>query len=151
MIGEYFINFWLFHDLRVSICDVTEYFQFWSVIIIFLFVFFLLHYEWVYNFENIYLNYDFFNQIPYLTIIIYPPLLLLLLSLSLLLLWVNCMFLGFSNKSFCCFCSGIQKQISTSSTVRKLIALTFIRASLAYMEFKRIYEVLITEKFILLN
>ncbi|KAL5542769.1 hypothetical protein UlMin_010479 [Ulmus minor] len=36
--------------------------------------------------------------------------------------------------------SGIQKQISSSSTVRKLIALTFIRASLAYMEFKRIYE-----------
>ncbi|PON55677.1 2,3-dihydroxybenzoate-AMP ligase [Parasponia andersonii] len=36
--------------------------------------------------------------------------------------------------------SGIQKQISTSSTARKLIALTFIKASLAYMEFKRIYE-----------
>ncbi|RVW19740.1 Long-chain-fatty-acid--[acyl-carrier-protein] ligase AEE15, chloroplastic [Vitis vinifera] len=40
------------------------------------------------------------------------------------------------------FCSsGIQKQISTSSTVRKLVALTFIRISLAYMELKRIYEV----------
>lgn len=36
--------------------------------------------------------------------------------------------------------SGIQKQISTSSTVRKLVALTFIRISLAYMELKRIYE-----------
>ncbi|XP_048230081.1 probable acyl-activating enzyme 16, chloroplastic [Ricinus communis] len=36
--------------------------------------------------------------------------------------------------------SGIQKQISTSSTIRKLVALTFIRVSLAYMEFKRIYE-----------
>ncbi|XP_062109235.1 probable acyl-activating enzyme 16, chloroplastic [Humulus lupulus] len=36
--------------------------------------------------------------------------------------------------------SGIQKQISTSSTARKLIALTFLRASMAYMEFKRIYE-----------
>lgn len=36
--------------------------------------------------------------------------------------------------------SGIQKQISTSSAARKLIALTFLRASMAYMEFKRIYE-----------
>ncbi|KAK5793775.1 probable acyl-activating enzyme 16, chloroplastic isoform X1 [Gossypium arboreum] len=35
---------------------------------------------------------------------------------------------------------GIQKQISTSSTIRKLIAVSFIRVSLAYMEFKRIYE-----------
>lgn len=38
-------------------------------------------------------------------------------------------------------CSGIQKQISSSSTVLKFVALTFIRISLAYMEFKRIYEV----------
>ncbi|KAK7318982.1 hypothetical protein RJT34_03691 [Clitoria ternatea] len=36
--------------------------------------------------------------------------------------------------------SGIQKQISTSPPVRKLVALTFIRASLAYMEYKRVYE-----------
>ncbi|KAJ7957268.1 Long chain acyl-CoA synthetase [Quillaja saponaria] len=36
--------------------------------------------------------------------------------------------------------SRIQKQISTSSHVRKLLALTFIKISLAYMEFKRIYE-----------
>ncbi|XP_027334088.1 probable acyl-activating enzyme 16, chloroplastic isoform X5 [Abrus precatorius] len=36
--------------------------------------------------------------------------------------------------------SGIQRQISTSSLVRKLVALTFIRVSLGYMEFKRIYE-----------
>ncbi|XP_024628002.1 probable acyl-activating enzyme 16, chloroplastic isoform X2 [Medicago truncatula] len=36
--------------------------------------------------------------------------------------------------------SGIQKQISTSPPVRKLVALTFIRVSLAYMEYKRIYE-----------
>ncbi|XP_019414683.1 PREDICTED: probable acyl-activating enzyme 16, chloroplastic isoform X1 [Lupinus angustifolius] len=36
--------------------------------------------------------------------------------------------------------SGIQKQISTSSLVRKLVALTFIRVSLAYMECTRIYE-----------
>ncbi|KAK4266601.1 hypothetical protein QN277_027496 [Acacia crassicarpa] len=36
--------------------------------------------------------------------------------------------------------SGIQKQISTSSLVRKLVAMTFIRVSLAYMECKRIYE-----------
>ncbi|EEF41754.1 long-chain-fatty-acid CoA ligase, putative [Ricinus communis] len=35
---------------------------------------------------------------------------------------------------------GIQKQISRSSTIHKLVALTFIRVSLAYMEFKRIYE-----------
>ncbi|KAK9266743.1 hypothetical protein L1049_025365 [Liquidambar formosana] len=35
---------------------------------------------------------------------------------------------------------GIQKQISTSSTVRKLVALTFIKISLAYMELKRVYE-----------
>ncbi|QCE13057.1 long-chain acyl-CoA synthetase [Vigna unguiculata] len=36
--------------------------------------------------------------------------------------------------------SGIQKQISTSSLVRKLVALTFLRASLRYMECRRIYE-----------
>ncbi|OIW21261.1 hypothetical protein TanjilG_31374 [Lupinus angustifolius] len=36
--------------------------------------------------------------------------------------------------------SGIQKQISTSSFVRKLVAQTFITVSLAYMEYKRIYE-----------
>ncbi|CAN1325104.1 Probable acyl-activating enzyme 16, chloroplastic [Linum perenne] len=36
--------------------------------------------------------------------------------------------------------SGIQKQISSSSMVRKAIALLFIRVSLAYMEMKRIYE-----------
>ncbi|XP_061993080.1 probable acyl-activating enzyme 16, chloroplastic isoform X1 [Rosa rugosa] len=36
--------------------------------------------------------------------------------------------------------SGIHKQISSSSTVLELITLTFIRISLAYMEFKRIYE-----------
>ncbi|OMP09474.1 AMP-dependent synthetase/ligase [Corchorus olitorius] len=36
--------------------------------------------------------------------------------------------------------SGIQKQINTSSTARKLMALTFIKVSLAYMELKRIYE-----------
>ncbi|AES71951.2 putative long-chain-fatty-acid--[acyl-carrier-protein] ligase [Medicago truncatula] len=36
--------------------------------------------------------------------------------------------------------SGIQRQISTSSLVRKLVALTFIRVSLGYMECKRIYE-----------
>ncbi|KAJ4968883.1 hypothetical protein NE237_015584 [Protea cynaroides] len=35
---------------------------------------------------------------------------------------------------------GIQKQIFTSSTARKLVALTFIKISLVYMEFKRIYE-----------
>ncbi|XP_004296965.1 PREDICTED: probable acyl-activating enzyme 16, chloroplastic [Fragaria vesca subsp. vesca] len=36
--------------------------------------------------------------------------------------------------------NGIQKQISSSSKARKLIALSFLRISLAYMEFKRIYE-----------
>ncbi|KAK9138482.1 hypothetical protein Sjap_009076 [Stephania japonica] len=36
--------------------------------------------------------------------------------------------------------SGIQKQISTSSTVRKLVALTLIKTSLMYMEMKRVYE-----------
>ncbi|GAU42081.1 hypothetical protein TSUD_326580 [Trifolium subterraneum] len=36
--------------------------------------------------------------------------------------------------------SGIMKQISTSSLIRKLVALTFIRVSLGYMECKRIYE-----------
>ncbi|XP_058731738.1 probable acyl-activating enzyme 16, chloroplastic isoform X2 [Vicia villosa] len=36
--------------------------------------------------------------------------------------------------------SGIQKQISTSSLVRKLVALTFIKVSLTYMEYRRIYE-----------
>ncbi|KAE9601152.1 putative long-chain-fatty-acid--[acyl-carrier-protein] ligase [Lupinus albus] len=36
--------------------------------------------------------------------------------------------------------SGIQKQISTSSFVRKLVAQTLITVSLAYMEYKRIYE-----------
>ncbi|GAV58986.1 AMP-binding domain-containing protein [Cephalotus follicularis] len=36
--------------------------------------------------------------------------------------------------------SGIQKQISTSSNPRKLVALTLIRVSLAYAEAKRIYE-----------
>ncbi|XP_012571843.1 probable acyl-activating enzyme 16, chloroplastic isoform X2 [Cicer arietinum] len=36
--------------------------------------------------------------------------------------------------------SGIQKQISTSSLIRKFVALTFIRISLGYMEYKRIYE-----------
>ncbi|CAJ1938716.1 unnamed protein product [Sphenostylis stenocarpa] len=36
--------------------------------------------------------------------------------------------------------SGIMKQITTSSAVRKLVALTFIRVSLAYMDYKRIYE-----------
>ncbi|KAL7207939.1 hypothetical protein ACSBR1_029818 [Camellia fascicularis] len=38
------------------------------------------------------------------------------------------------------YCSGIQKQISTSSTARKLVALFFVNISLAYMDFKRIYE-----------
>ncbi|KAL0451982.1 UNVERIFIED_CONTAM: putative acyl-activating enzyme 16, chloroplastic [Sesamum latifolium] len=37
--------------------------------------------------------------------------------------------------------SGIQKQISTSSAARKLVALLFLRISLAYMEAKRIYEI----------
>ncbi|XP_076935284.1 putative acyl-activating enzyme 16, chloroplastic isoform X1 [Bidens hawaiensis] len=36
--------------------------------------------------------------------------------------------------------SGIQKQLSTSSAIRKLIALSLIRISMAYMEFKNIYE-----------
>ncbi|KAL3619988.1 Long-chain-fatty-acid--[acyl-carrier-protein] ligase AEE15, chloroplastic [Castilleja foliolosa] len=36
--------------------------------------------------------------------------------------------------------SGIQKQISTSSAARKLVALLFLKISLAYMEAKRIYE-----------
>ncbi|CAK8578455.1 unnamed protein product [Lathyrus sativus] len=36
--------------------------------------------------------------------------------------------------------SGILKQISTSPLVRKLVALTFIKVSLAYMEYRRIYE-----------
>ncbi|XP_038874366.1 probable acyl-activating enzyme 16, chloroplastic [Benincasa hispida] len=36
--------------------------------------------------------------------------------------------------------SGIQKQILASSNARKLIVLTFIKVSLAYMDLKRIYE-----------
>ncbi|XP_052208189.1 probable acyl-activating enzyme 16, chloroplastic isoform X2 [Diospyros lotus] len=36
--------------------------------------------------------------------------------------------------------TGIQKQIATSSTLRKLVALLFINISLAYMELKRIVE-----------
>lgn len=40
------------------------------------------------------------------------------------------------------YCSGIQKQIRTSSAARKLIALLFLKISFAYMEAKRIYEVL---------
>lgn len=36
--------------------------------------------------------------------------------------------------------SGIQKQIATSSGIRKLIALSFIKISMAYMEFKNIYQ-----------
>ncbi|KZV25388.1 putative acyl-activating enzyme 16, chloroplastic [Dorcoceras hygrometricum] len=36
--------------------------------------------------------------------------------------------------------SGIQKQISSSSTVQKFVALSFLRISYAYMEAKRIYE-----------
>ncbi|KAJ4723082.1 Long-chain acyl-CoA synthetase [Melia azedarach] len=36
--------------------------------------------------------------------------------------------------------SGIQKQISTSSVARRIVALTLIRISLAYMGLKRIYE-----------
>lgn len=47
--------------------------------------------------------------------------------------------------SFLCFlfelCSGIQKQISTSSAFRKFLGLTLIRVSMAYMQMKRIYEV----------
>lgn len=38
-------------------------------------------------------------------------------------------------------CSGIQKQISTSSPARKFLALTLIKVSLAYTEMRRIYEV----------
>ncbi|GER34117.1 long-chain-fatty-acid CoA ligase [Striga asiatica] len=37
-------------------------------------------------------------------------------------------------------CSGIQKQISTSSASRKFVALLFLKISLAYMEARRIYE-----------
>ncbi|XP_073122481.1 long-chain-fatty-acid--[acyl-carrier-protein] ligase AEE15, chloroplastic-like [Henckelia pumila] len=36
--------------------------------------------------------------------------------------------------------SGIQKQISSSSTIRKFVALLFLKISFAYMEAKRIYE-----------
>ncbi|KAL9260154.1 putative acyl-activating enzyme 16, chloroplastic [Drosera capensis] len=36
--------------------------------------------------------------------------------------------------------SGIQKQIAASSAARKIVALTLIKISLAYMQFKRIYE-----------
>ncbi|XP_023748703.1 probable acyl-activating enzyme 16, chloroplastic isoform X1 [Lactuca sativa] len=36
--------------------------------------------------------------------------------------------------------NGIQKQISTSSAIRKVIALALIKISLAYMEFKNIYQ-----------
>ncbi|PIN22687.1 Long-chain acyl-CoA synthetases (AMP-forming) [Handroanthus impetiginosus] len=36
--------------------------------------------------------------------------------------------------------SGIQKQINTSSAIRKLVALLFLKISLAYMEARRIYE-----------
>ncbi|KVI00372.1 probable acyl-activating enzyme 16, chloroplastic [Cynara cardunculus var. scolymus] len=36
--------------------------------------------------------------------------------------------------------SGIQKQISTSSTIRKLVAVSFLRISMVYMEFKNIHE-----------
>ncbi|CAI9117553.1 OLC1v1018955C1 [Oldenlandia corymbosa var. corymbosa] len=36
--------------------------------------------------------------------------------------------------------SGIQKQISSSSIARKHVALLFLRISMAYMEFRRIYE-----------
>ncbi|KAJ6866465.1 acyl-activating enzyme 16 [Populus alba x Populus x berolinensis] len=36
--------------------------------------------------------------------------------------------------------SGIQKQLSTSSTLRKILAFMFIKISLTYMEMKRIYE-----------
>ncbi|KAL7145300.1 hypothetical protein ABFS83_07G072000 [Erythranthe nasuta] len=36
--------------------------------------------------------------------------------------------------------SGIQKQINTSSAARKLVALLFLKISLAYMDAKRIYE-----------
>ncbi|GAB2295668.1 Long-chain-fatty-acid--[acyl-carrier-protein] ligase AEE15, chloroplastic [Dionaea muscipula] len=40
--------------------------------------------------------------------------------------------------------SGIQKQIAASSAVLKIVALTFIRISLTYMELKRIYEIAVT-------
>lgn len=36
--------------------------------------------------------------------------------------------------------SGIQKQLSTSSALRKILAFMFIKISLTYMEMKRIYE-----------
>ncbi|XP_071690219.1 probable acyl-activating enzyme 16, chloroplastic [Rutidosis leptorrhynchoides] len=36
--------------------------------------------------------------------------------------------------------SGIQKQIATSSAIRKLVAVSFIKISMAYMHFKNIYE-----------
>ncbi|XP_057830934.2 long-chain-fatty-acid--[acyl-carrier-protein] ligase AEE15, chloroplastic isoform X2 [Cryptomeria japonica] len=36
--------------------------------------------------------------------------------------------------------SGIQKQLSSSSNAKKLVALTLINISMFYMEFKRIYE-----------
>ncbi|XP_026400734.1 probable acyl-activating enzyme 16, chloroplastic isoform X2 [Papaver somniferum] len=36
--------------------------------------------------------------------------------------------------------SGIQRQISTSSTIRKLIALTLLKISMMYMEAKRVHE-----------
>ncbi|KAF3787617.1 putative acyl-activating enzyme 16 [Nymphaea thermarum] len=36
--------------------------------------------------------------------------------------------------------SGIHRQISASSSVRKIIAFSFIRISLMYMDFRRIYE-----------
>lgn len=36
--------------------------------------------------------------------------------------------------------SGIQKQISTSSTIRKLVAVSFLRISMVYMEFKNLHE-----------
>ncbi|KAE9450559.1 hypothetical protein C3L33_17542, partial [Rhododendron williamsianum] len=40
--------------------------------------------------------------------------------------------------------NGIQKQISTSSTARKLVAILLINISLAYMDIKRIYEAAIS-------
>ena len=42
---------------------------------------------------------------------------------------------------FLTFCSSIQKQISSSSAARKIIALSLIKISLLYMEAKKIYEV----------
>lgn len=42
---------------------------------------------------------------------------------------------------------AIQKQIATSSPIRKLVALLFLRISMVYMEAKRIYEVLIKANF----